>query len=147
MAGGYTPGGAIKIFIQWEKRVGLQFAKYAAQFLLNSVDGVEEIASIHAETTAAQAPVSPEEEVKLENPVLGFIEGTPGDQAKIGDVLLVLPPPCLSSLATVREFKGDTAHVFLFLRTVPEARVAGAENPSQNTVTGVSLRASPPFQA
>ena len=38
----------VKVFIQGKQRVRLQLAKYLAKFLLDPVDGMEEVAAIHA---------------------------------------------------------------------------------------------------
>ena len=57
------PGGAAEILVERVEGVRLELAVYAAQLLLNPVNGVEEEAAIHFQLTAAEFPVRAEEKV------------------------------------------------------------------------------------
>ena len=62
--------GPVEIVVHWEQTIGLEFPENASQFLLKSINGVEEVPTIHVEFVAAQLPVGAEENVIPEDKIL-----------------------------------------------------------------------------
>ena len=88
--------------------------------------------------------------MKFENLVLQLIQRLSAHLAEIGDVLLVLAAPGQPAVTARNVLQRGLAHVLLLCRTVPEPRVAGAEDRPENTVAGmydVALTLAPQSQA
>ena len=62
--------GPVEIVVHWKQTIRFEFPENAAQFLLKSIDGVEEIPAIDIEFTAAQLPIGAEEKVISEDTIL-----------------------------------------------------------------------------
>ena len=75
--------------------------------------------------------------MKLENPVFKLVQRPAADQAKIRHVLLILAPPGELGLPARDELQRGSAHMLLFGGAMPEPRVAGAEDRSQNAIAGL----------
>jgi len=92
-AAGYSLGRPVEIVIHREQSVGFELAKHPPQFLLDSIYGVKEIPAIHVEFPAAQLPIRAQEKVIPEDTIFHFCQHAFADEAKICDILLILPPP------------------------------------------------------
>jgi hypothetical protein len=125
-----------KIFIERKQWVRFEFAKGLAQFLLNAVNLMKESAALHFELATAELPVRPEEEVELENFVLGFIQKTLADQTKIRDVFLVPPAPNLAPVLPADNLKASLADMPFLLVAKSESGIAEPEYFPQCTFTG-----------
>jgi hypothetical protein len=97
--------GAAKILVKREKCVRLQLAEDAAELLLDAVNFVEEAAPVHLKATAAELPVGPQQEMKAEYSVLGFIQTSFCDPAEISHVFFVFHSPNLPGIPTVNLFQ------------------------------------------
>ena len=89
-AGGRQPGcriksrRTVKILVEREQRIRLQFPEDPPQLLLDAVHGVEKIPAVDPERAGAQFPIRPEQEVITEHPVLEIVQNSFRDEAKIG---------------------------------------------------------------
>ena len=70
----------------------------------------------------------------MADPIRLDIEGTQEVVGRRGDVVLVQTGVGLPLVFTAAGYQADLAHEFLFRDAVPESRVAGAEDGSQNAV-------------
>ena len=98
----HEAGGAIKVFIEREKRIGFQFAKHAPELLFHAIDGVEEIAPVDTKLVAADLPIGTQQEMKAEEAVFLFIQCSSRHQTEIGDKFLVFPAPRARALPAQR---------------------------------------------
>src|SRR5581483_3476783 len=127
---------AAEIFIERIESVGLEFAKYLAELLLDSVHRVEEIAPVHIEAPAAELPIRAQKVMKLEDPVFLFVQHPPAYKTKIGNIFFVLPPPCHTPVFAADLFQTNRADVLLFQDALPEPGIACLKDSSQNAVAG-----------
>jgi hypothetical protein len=126
-----------EIFVQRIEGIGLQFAENTAQFLLDPVYGVKETAPVHIEAAAAQLPVRSQQIVEFENPIFFFVENPAGNEAEISHIFLIFSTPYHAPVAAAGHLlETNRAHVFFFLRAMPEAGVASLENPPQYAIAG-----------
>jgi hypothetical protein len=63
----------VEIFIQREQRVRLQFSKNSPEFLFNPIDGMEEVATVHAKFARAQLPVRSQKKMIAEDTIFGLV--------------------------------------------------------------------------
>lgn len=136
---GLLEHASMKVLIQREKAVGLEFPEDTAEFLLNPVNGMEKVAAVDLEHARAELPVGAEQEVVLEQLVLEIIQCSPADVAEIGDVLFVLAPPVPLAFPSWNDFQRDSAHVLGLRDTMAKPRVTGAEDGPQHAVARVHL--------
>jgi hypothetical protein len=61
--------GPVEIVVHWEQTIRFEFPENASQFLLKSINGVEEISAIQVEFAAAQLPIGAEEKVIPEDKI------------------------------------------------------------------------------
>jgi len=63
-----------EIFVEGVQGIGFKLAEGPAQFALDPVNGVEEVATIHIQPPGAELPVRAQQEVEAEEPVVFLIE-------------------------------------------------------------------------
>ena len=120
---------APEIFVQREKRIGLQFPENPPEFLLNAVHGVEEYSTIDVELPAAKFPVRAQKEMKTKDLVFEFIQTSLRDQAEIRHVLLVAPSPCPPArLAPLTKLPGHFTDLFFLGCAILKPRKASPKN-------------------
>ena len=71
-ATGDVLGRSMEIVVNWEQSIGLELTKHPAQFLLNSIDRVKEVPSIHVKFPATQLPIRAQEKVIPEDTIFPF---------------------------------------------------------------------------
>jgi len=133
------PNRSAEIFIQWVKAVGLEVSKDPAELLLDAVNGVKERSAINLHLAATESPVGAQQEVVAKNLMFKIIQRAAADQAKISDIVFVLPNPGQSAVFSRTKRERHLAHVFFLGDAIAEACVAGAEDRSQHTVAGAGL--------
>src|ERR1700722_3534135 len=80
---------AAEILVERVEGVRLQFAEDPSEALFDAVDHMEEGAAVYLQLAAAQAPVSAQKKVVLEDCVLYLVESAPADQTEVGDEFLL----------------------------------------------------------
>jgi len=113
----------VKILVQREQRVRLQFPEDSPQLLLDAVHGVKKIPAVDSEGAGAQFPVRPEQEVIPEHTVLEIVQNSFCDEAKIGDILFVFAAPRRGALTARVRLERNAAQVPL-LRDAPSETIA-----------------------
>ncbi|HTA42835.1 MAG TPA: hypothetical protein VK789_10325 [Bryobacteraceae bacterium] len=124
-----------KIFVERKQRVRFEFSESPAELLLNTVNLMKESAAIYFQLATAEVPVCSEEEMKLENPVLRFIQKTPAHQAEIGDVFFVSPAPNLTPCLSADDVQARLADMLFFFVAESESCIAEPEDFPQHAVT------------
>jgi hypothetical protein len=81
--------------------------------------------------------------MKFENLVFKIVESAAADQAKVGDVLLVLAAPTEAARGAGDELQGGPAHMLLFGGAMPEPGVTGAKYGPKHAIAGVAAGATP----
>lgn len=125
-----------EIFIQRIESIRLEFAKYLAEFLLDSVHVVKESPPVHIQAAAAQLPVRAQKVVEFENPVFFFVQNPPADQAKISHIFLIFTTPDHTAVFAAYLLQTNRADVLLFGNALPESGIACLEDSSQNAIAG-----------
>ena len=92
------PNRSAEIFIQRVQAVGLEVSKDPAKLLLYAVNGVKECSTINLHLAAAESPVGAQQEVVAKHLVFKIIRRAAADQAKISDIVFVLPYPGQSAV-------------------------------------------------
>lgn len=136
------PNRSAEIFVQRVQAVGLEVSKDPAKLLFHAVNGVKERSTIHLHLAATESPVGAQQEVIAKHLVFKIIQRAAADQAKISDIVFVLPHPGQSAVFSRTKRERHLAHVLFFGDAVPEARVARAKDRAQYAVAGAGL-ASP----
>jgi hypothetical protein len=126
----------VKVIVQREQRIRLQFPEYTAKLLFNPIDSVKKRSTVDAQPPAAQPPVRAQNEVIAEQAVFEIVQTPPGNQAKIGQILLVFPAPRGGPLLAHVRFNRDPAQVRLLCGAANKAIVADAKNGPQNAIAG-----------
>ena len=114
----------------------LKLPEYAPQLLLDPVNSVKEISPVHAQPPGAQSPVCPQKEVISKQTILEIVQGTVGDQAKIGDILFVFSAPGRRTRPACVGFDRDPAQVFFLRDAANEAVPTNPKNRPQNAIAG-----------
>jgi hypothetical protein len=128
------PGGASEVFVQREQSVRLELAEGPAELLLDPVKRVEKRPAVDFHLAATEFPVRPQQKVKPECPVFGFVQKTPADQTEIRNVFLIAAPPDLPPLPAAKDLKPDVTHVFFLPHTILKPSVTGSEDPPEYTL-------------
>jgi hypothetical protein len=113
---------ATEVFVEREEREGFGFTEDEAQPLLNAIDGVKEIAAIHLEAAAAEAPIGSEKEVKLEDPEVGFVEIAFSQEVEISHVLFIFAAPHAVAFLAGAGLKSGAAKMFGLFGAFPKPR-------------------------
>jgi len=102
----------------------------------------EKRSAINLHLAATESPVGAQKEVVAKNLMFKIIQRAAADQAKISDIVFVLPNPGQSAVFSRTKRERHLAHIFFFGGAIPEACVAGAKDCAQYAVAGTGL-ASP----
>jgi len=126
----------VKVLIQREQGIGLEFAKDLAQFLFDAIDRVEEIAAVDVQAAAAQTPIGAEQEMKAEELVFFRCQRPAGDEREIGDVFFILaaPDPAAAASGAIQR---HLAQVLLFGCAMAKPGVARPEDRAQHAIACV----------
>jgi hypothetical protein len=96
---------------------------------------MEKVALLHSEPAAAHLPICAEKVVIIENTIF-FVGQTPfGDEAIVGDVLLILSSESLFVVTSRYRIKLYLRYIFFLNQDLPESSVAGAKDSPQNAIT------------
>jgi hypothetical protein len=71
--------GSVEVFVQREQRIRPGLAKGAAQFLLNAVHGVVEIAAVEFQFAGAQLPAGAQQKMITKQAIFEIVQITPGE--------------------------------------------------------------------
>jgi hypothetical protein len=127
----YTAG---EIPTYWIQRVGGEFGKGSPQPLLDAINTVEEGPACDTKHSAANVIIASAEVVQSENAILGIIQHSPADQAKISHVFFPF-----SRIDTVARWASARLPSYpVNVRSegpaLPKAAIAGAKNGPQHAI-------------
>jgi hypothetical protein len=97
---------------------------------------VEEVAAVHVQAAAAQAPVRTEQEVKFEDAEMLFIQIPFCQEIKVSHVFFVFATPDAIAFLTGTGLKGGAAQVLGFIGAFSKLGEAGTENAAERAITG-----------
>ena len=126
--------GSSEIFVEREKPIRLQFPKYSAELLPNSVDGVKKNATLQFQLPATEPPVGSQQKVELENAVFERIERTFAYQAEVRRKFLTATPPTLTALLSRGALQGSLTHVFFLVHAIAEPVVTRPKNGPKHAI-------------
>jgi hypothetical protein len=89
---------------------------------------MKEVAAIEVQLAATESPVRPQNKMKSKNPVLGIVQHSTADQAKVGHVVFPLPRIAPPAIAAPAELERNRAHVIRVNGELPKTIETGAKN-------------------
>jgi hypothetical protein len=107
-----------------------------AEFLLNAVNAMKEIAAVHAQAAAAESPFGAEKEMKAEKFVLGFVQHAAANQAKIRHKLFPFPRICPPAVKTAAELQRNGAGMRPIFNAIPKSIETGPKNGPESAIAG-----------
>ena len=114
------------------QRIGFQLAEGFPQLLLDSVNGVKEVATTNAELARAELPARAQQKMESEDPIVPCIQHAPRDENEVCHVFLFFARPCHPiCFSACRAFERDVTAVLPPRHAVAEPRITGSENRSR----------------
>jgi hypothetical protein len=120
----------VKVVIDREQSVWLQFTKHATKLLFDPIDGMKEVASVHFEFPAAQFPIGAQQKMISENPMFEFRQSSFANQAEIGGIFLVFSPPSAAPVLAGHRIQRHLTHMFFSGHAIAKTFPARAKNRS-----------------